>query len=70
MVLPIALESIIAEYLYNQLQYAVALFQSLAILSIRLQMYTIQDNIGATRLISEPQLEFTAIIRVKIECHR
>ena len=68
MVLFMALESIIAEYLYNQ--YAVALFQSLAILSIKLQMYTIQDNTGATRLISEPQLEFTAILRVKIECHR
>ena len=31
---------------------------------------TIQDNTGATGLVSEPQLELTAILRVRIECHR
>ena len=31
---------------------------------------TILDNTGATELVSEPQLEFTAILRVRIECHR
>ena len=31
---------------------------------------TIQDNTGAIGLVSEPQLELTAILRVKIECHR
>ena len=31
---------------------------------------TVQDNIGATGLVSEPQLELTAILRVRIECHR
>ena len=30
---------------------------------------TIQDDTGAIRLVSEPQLELTAILRVKIECH-
>ena len=32
--------------------------------------FTIQDNTGATGLVSEPQLELTAIQRVRIECHR
>ena len=31
---------------------------------------TIQDNTGATGLISELQLELTAILRVRIKCHR
>ena len=31
---------------------------------------TIQDNTGATGLVSEPQLELTAILRVRIECRR
>ena len=31
---------------------------------------TIQDNIGATGLVSEPQLNLTAILRVRIEYHR
>ena len=31
---------------------------------------TILDNTGATGLVSEPQLELTAILRVRIECHR
>ena len=31
---------------------------------------TIQDDTGTTGLISEPQLEPTAILRVRIECHR
>ena len=31
---------------------------------------TMQDNTGATGLVSEPQLELTAILRVRIECHR
>ena len=31
---------------------------------------TIQDNTGATGLVSEPQLELTEILRVRIECHR
>ena len=31
---------------------------------------TIQDDTGTTGLISEPQLEPTAILRVTIECHR
>ena len=31
---------------------------------------TIQDNTGATGLISEPQLELMAILRVRIESHR
>ena len=30
----------------------------------------IQDNTGATGLVSEPQLELIAILRVRIECHR
>ena len=30
----------------------------------------ILDNTGATGLVSEPQLELTAILRVRIECHR
>ena len=43
------------EYHYNQLnEYA----------------YTIQDNTGRTGLVNEPQLELTAILRVRIECHR
>ena len=31
---------------------------------------TIQDDTGATGLVSEPHLGLTAIIRVRIECHR
>ena len=31
---------------------------------------TIQDSTGATRLVSEPQFELTAILRIRIECHR
>ena len=31
---------------------------------------TIQDNTVATGFVSEPQLELTAILRVRIECHR
>ena len=31
---------------------------------------TILDNAGATELVSEPQLELTAILSVRIECHR
>ena len=31
---------------------------------------TILDNTGATGLVREPQLELTAILRVRIECHR
>ena len=31
---------------------------------------TILDNIGTTGLVSEPQLELTAILRVRIDCHR
>ena len=31
---------------------------------------TIEDNIGATGLVSEPHLELQAIVRVRIECHR
>ena len=31
---------------------------------------TIQDNTGATGLVSEPQLELTVILRIRIECHR
>ena len=31
---------------------------------------TIQDNAGTTGLVSEPQLEPMAILRVRIECHR
>ena len=31
---------------------------------------TILDNSGTTGLVSEPQLELTAILRVRIECHR
>ena len=31
---------------------------------------TVQDNTGATALLSEPQLELRAIVRVRIECHR
>ena len=31
---------------------------------------TILDNTDATRLVSEPQLELTAILIVRIECHR
>ena len=31
---------------------------------------TMQGNTGATGLVSEPQLELTAILRVRIECHR
>ena len=31
---------------------------------------TIQNGTGATELVSEPQLELTAILRVRIECHR
>ena len=27
-------------------------------------------NTGATGLVNEPQLELTAILRVKIDCHR
>ena len=30
---------------------------------------TIQDNTGTTGLVSEPQLELTADLRVRIECH-
>ena len=30
----------------------------------------IQDNTGTTGLVSEPQLELIAILRVRIECHR
>ena len=30
---------------------------------------TIQDNTGATGLVSQAQLELTAILRVRIECH-
>ena len=30
---------------------------------------TIQDNTGTTGLVSEPQLELMAILRVSIECH-
>ena len=35
-----------------------------------LQYRTIQDNTGTTGLVSEPQLELMAILRVRIECHR
>ena len=31
---------------------------------------TIQDSTGATGLVHEPQLELTAILMVRIECHR
>ena len=31
---------------------------------------TVIDNTGATELVSEPQLELIAILRVRIECHR
>ena len=31
---------------------------------------TVQDNTGATALVSEPQLELRAIVRVMIQCHR
>ena len=31
---------------------------------------TILDNTGTTGLVSEPQLELMAILRVRIECHR
>ena len=31
---------------------------------------TILDNTGATGLVSEPKLEVTAILRVRIECLR
>ena len=31
---------------------------------------TIQDDTGATGLVSEPQLELSVILRVRIECHR
>ena len=31
---------------------------------------TIQGNTGATGLVSQPQLELTAILRVRIECRR
>ena len=31
---------------------------------------TVQDNTGATALVSEPQLELRLIVRVRIECHR
>ena len=31
---------------------------------------TIQDNTGAIGLVSEPQLELTAILRVRMKCHR
>ena len=31
---------------------------------------TIQDNTDATGLVSELQLELTAILRVRIKCHR
>ena len=31
---------------------------------------TIMNNFGTTGLVSEPQLELTAILRVRIECHR
>ena len=30
---------------------------------------TIPDNTGATGLVSKPQLELMAILRVRIECH-
>ena len=32
--------------------------------------FTIQDNTGATGLVNELQLELTAILRVRMECHR
>ena len=32
--------------------------------------FTIQDNTGTTGLVSEPQLELTVILKVRIECHR
>ena len=31
---------------------------------------TMWDNTGATGMVSEPQLELTAILRVRIGCHR
>ena len=31
---------------------------------------TIKDNTGVTGLVNEPQLELTAILKVRIECHR
>ena len=31
---------------------------------------TLLDNTDATGLVSEPPLELTAILRVRIECHR
>ena len=31
---------------------------------------TIQDNIGATGLVSDPQLGLMPVLRVRIECHR
>ena len=31
---------------------------------------TIQDNTGAIGLVSEPRLELTVILRVRIKCHR
>ena len=31
---------------------------------------TILDSTGTTGLVREPQLELTAILRVRIECHR